>query len=273
MNYFRLNQKRGNFNQYRQGVLISNYVEDMYGMDLKSKYRREDEVEKSYPISEFTDKYKWPELSQRDIKITGNELTMTCNSNFDLNIDFNKKNCSDFLTLAKDNEYVLDNKNAFLPNEIKSEFQLKALNDRLPKTTNLEQIISPSGSLPEITNPKQMKGVYGNVSGDNNQGQMREVNEKLAGIPNPELVRVLNDKLYEFDNPELANAQKGDESGKTNSEHDICDEIQRRLKGYHINDTTGVLYTKKKGLNSKLMFGHGLKQEDFGKNEFSSIYK
>ena len=42
---------------------------------------------------------------------------MTCTSNFDLNIDFNRKNVKDFMTLSKANEYVLDNKNAFLPSD------------------------------------------------------------------------------------------------------------------------------------------------------------
>lgn len=192
MNYFRLNQRRGNYNPYRQGVLIANFVEEIYGQDLKTKYRNEGEETKLPPISEFTDKYTRPELSRRDIKVPGNELTMTCNSNFDLNIDFNKKNCEDFLKLAKDNEFVLDNKNAFLPNEIKSEFQMKTFN------------------------------------------------ETMSGKANPQ---------------------------------DICNETQKRLKGFHINDTTGVLYTRKMGLDNKLLFGHGLNQRNFDKNEFSSTYK
>ena len=115
-------------NPYRTGVLIGNYVEDMYGLDLKEKYKRNNSLTPTYNlknpifyenqknstnISEHTDKYRWPHFSKEQLHNRGNELTMTCTSNFDLNIDFNRKNVQDFMTLSKANEYVLDNKNAF----------------------------------------------------------------------------------------------------------------------------------------------------------------
>lgn len=127
MNTFYSTTTRGNFNPYRHGVLIGNFVEDIFGTDLQKRFRSESQgpSTKKFPISEMVDKYRWPQHRQMDVITPGNDLTMPCNSNFDLNIDFTKKNCEDFLKLAKDNEYVLDNKNAFLPNEIKAEFQAK----------------------------------------------------------------------------------------------------------------------------------------------------
>ena len=193
MNTFYATSNRGNFNPYRHGVLIGNFVEDIFGTDLQKKFRSESQGEskRNQNISEMTDRYRWPQASEQDIKAPGNDLTMGCNSNFDLNIDFTKKNCEDFLKLAKDNEYVLDNKNAFLPNEIKAEFQMK------------------------------------------------KFAETMSGF-------------------------------KPNK--DICSETQRRLKGFHMKDTTGVLYTKKLGLSGNLLFGHGMDQRKFNTNEFASTY-
>ena len=131
-------------NPYRTGVLIGNYVEDMYGLDLKENYKRsqsynlkslkynEDQKNNKINISEHDDKYRWPYFSKEQLHNRGNELTMTCTSNFDLNIDFNRKNVQDFMTLSKANEYVLDNKNAFLPDEVKVE-NFQKLNEEIKK--------------------------------------------------------------------------------------------------------------------------------------------
>ena len=136
-------------NPYRSGVLIGNYVEDMYGFDHKYKYKSQtnpksqnytpknnlyfrEESHKNQNISEMTDKYRWPKFSKEMLHNPGNELTMTCTSNFDLNIDFNRKNVQDFMTLSKANEYVLDNKNAFLPDEVKVE-NFQKLNEDMVK--------------------------------------------------------------------------------------------------------------------------------------------
>ena len=187
---------------YRTGVLIGNYVEDMYGCDLKNKYQRNSKTPISYlrpncenqknntNISEHADKYRWPHFSKEQLYNPGNELTMTCTSNFDLNIDFNRKNVQDFMTLSKPNEYVLDNKNAFLPDEVKVENYQK-LNEDIKKG-----IISPPT---------------------------------------------------------------------------VFSETQRALKQNHINDTNGFLYTRKNGLDSKLLFGHGC-QKFFSKNDLASVY-
>ena len=187
-------------NPYRTGVLIGNYVEDMYGLDLKHIYKTKssphsqppcsNEVSKNQNISEHTDKYRWPKFSKEMLHNPGNELTMTCTSNFDLNIDFNRKNVKDFMTLSKANEYVLDNKNAFLPDEVKVE-NFQKLNEDIKKG-----IITPPS---------------------------------------------------------------------------VFSETQRALKQNHIKDTNGFLYTRKSGLDNKLLFGHGC-QKNFKKNDLASVY-
>ena len=195
-------------NPYRSGVLVGNFVEDMYGLDHKRAYKtrtnpqspnfdskknfcfEKNESSKNQNISEHTDKYRWPKFSKEMLHNPGNELTMTCTSNFDLNIDFNRKNVQDFMTLSKANEYVLDNKNAFLPDEVKVE-NFQKLNDDMVKG-----IITPPS---------------------------------------------------------------------------VFSETQKALKQNHINDTNGFLYTRKIGLNSKLLFGHGC-QKNFKKNDLASVY-
>jgi len=186
-------------NPYRTGVLIGNYVEDMFGLDLKENYKKKPisqknsfkvETSKNNNISEQADKFKWPKFTKKELFLPGNELTMTCTSNFDLNIDFNRKNVKDFMTLSKANEYVLDNKNVFLPDEVKVE----------------------------------------------NYQKVSEEYEK--GIIKPPT---------------------------------IFSETQKALKQSHMNDTNGFLYTRKKGLDGKLLFGHGC-QKYFQKNDLSSTY-
>ena len=199
-------------NPYRTGVLIGNYVEDMYGLDLKQKYKRNSQTPSyktrnlknmenqnnynfnnnysNYTISEHMDKFRWPKFCKEQLNNPGNELTMTCTSNFDLNIDFNRKNVQDFMTLSKANEYVLDNKNAFLPDEVKVE-------------------------------------------------NYQKLNEEIKrGIINPP---------------------------------SVFSETQRALKLNHMKDTNGYLYTRKNGLENKLLIGHGC-QKLFNKNDLASIY-
>ena len=93
MNTFYSTTSRGNFNPYRHGVLIGNFVEDIFGTDLQKRFRSESQgpSTKKFPISEMVDKYRWPQHRQMDVITPGNDLTMPCNSNFDLNIDFTKK--------------------------------------------------------------------------------------------------------------------------------------------------------------------------------------
>ena len=117
---------RGGTNPYRSGVLIGNYVEDMFGLDLRHKYNNN---RRSVDISETKDQYRWPVYSIQQLGKPGNDLTMSCNMNYDLNIDFKRKKLEDFNPLIKSSEVNL-NKNIFLPDEIKLVKYQKSLEDQ-----------------------------------------------------------------------------------------------------------------------------------------------
>ena len=101
-------------NPYRSGVLIGNYVEDMFGLDLRKKYINPGH---STNISETKAQYRWPVYSKEQLGKPGNDLTMSCNMNYDLNIDFKRNKLEDYNPLVKSTEVNLD-KNIFLPDEI-----------------------------------------------------------------------------------------------------------------------------------------------------------
>ena len=124
---------------YRAGVLIGNYVEEMFGLDLKLKYGNLRRSEDYGNISEKQDKYRYPVYTKEQLGLPGNELTMSCNMNYDFNIDFNRNKPEDYKNLSKFNEYSLDNKNIFMPDEIKIMKYNKSLenekNNIIPKET------------------------------------------------------------------------------------------------------------------------------------------
>jgi len=124
--------KKTYINPYRDGVLIGNFVEDLIGTDLRTKHEEDETKDKSkFYKSETMEQFEWPKLSERDIKVPGNDLTMKCNSNFDLNIDFNKKNISDYMNLQHltENEYQMNNKNLYLKGQIVSSDLMKKYNN------------------------------------------------------------------------------------------------------------------------------------------------
>ena len=136
--------KRGS-NPYRSGVLIGNYVEDMFGLDLKQKYGNN--LRRSagcFGLSESQDNYRLPKYTLKQLGQTGNDLTMSCNMNYDLNIDFSRNKPEEFKTLSKFNEYSLDNKNIFMPDEIKIMKYQKSLEDEKNGVVQKENIITQS---------------------------------------------------------------------------------------------------------------------------------
>lgn len=194
--------KKTYINPYRNGVLIGNFVEDLIGEDLQKKHSETDNqntqnnqnnknqsksIENFYK-SETKDQFEWPKLKPENIQVPGNDLTMKCNSNFDLNIDFNKKNIKDYLNLQHltENEYQMNNKNLYLKGQIESADLTKKYN-----------------------------------------------NEKL--------------------------------------DDNIRGQTQSKLKQDHLQDSRGILYTKKSGLVKNLFFGHG-DQKNFEKNEYATTY-
>ena len=126
-------------NPYRSGVLIGNYVEDMFGLDLKQKYGNLGKSTEFTGISEKQDKYRYPSYTKEQLGRVGNDLTMPCNMNYDLNIDFTKKNPEDFKNMPEFNENSLENKNIFMPDEIRITKYLQNIenekNNMIPKGT------------------------------------------------------------------------------------------------------------------------------------------
>ncbi len=113
---FYQNYRKEYINPYRTGVKIGNYNEDLFGEELKDRYKNTRPDPKNY-ISESMDKYKWPKPTIRDIQVQGNDFTNTQNSNFDLNIVFTSQNLKDYMKLyhkQEKNPYILQNKNRYL---------------------------------------------------------------------------------------------------------------------------------------------------------------
>ena len=134
-------------NPYRSGVLIGNYVEDMFGLDLRKRYSNPRYTQN---ISETKEQFRWPVYSPEQLGKPGNDMTMSCNMNYDLNIDFKRNKLEDFNPLIKPSEVNL-NKNIFLPDEIKIMKYQKSLEDQknniIPKDTMESQTQNALGQI------------------------------------------------------------------------------------------------------------------------------
>lgn len=103
---FNVQSRKEYINPYRHGVLIGNFVEDIYGKDLVKKYASE----KTYAnyLSECHDKYKNPKLVPNkniNLKYEGG-----MKPNFDLNIDFSIKTIADIRDqIEKRDKEILEN--------------------------------------------------------------------------------------------------------------------------------------------------------------------
>lgn len=186
-------------NQYRTGVKIGNYTEDIFGKELTSQHLNQHQNPKMY-ISEQMDRYMWPKPSVAQLSVSGNEITKPYTSNYDLNVVMSKNNStsnpnantlSTILNPLHDNCYLLEDKNKFLLDEIRSEDNLRRL-------------------------------------------------------------------TMSFDNT------------KTND--NIHRETQNILNKYHINDTSGIFNTKKRGLANHLLLSHAHNQRNFKQSEYASTY-
>ena len=222
-------------NPYRSGVLIGNYVEDMFGLDLKQKYSNLRRSADFQNYSEKQDQYCWPKYTIKQLGQTGNDLTMSCNMNYDLNIDFNRNKVEDFKNLSKPNEYSLDNKNIFMPDEIKVVKYQKTLEDEKNQIIQKENIITQSQNALGQLNAKdanrilftKKSGLSGNLlfgHGDQNtfnQNDMASVNDLSYSqhIPTKTFLNSSN----EFQSTLKVNAQK---------DKDFLDWGYRRYKEY-----------------------------------------
>ena len=105
-------------NPYRSGVLVGNFVEDIYGNDLIKQYNKDSNTSTNWK-SETRSAFNAPKLIENP-RNKGNDMTMKYNSNLDLNIDFTKKNLTEIIkaeeTRMKD--YDLVDKNKFLKSQL-----------------------------------------------------------------------------------------------------------------------------------------------------------
>jgi hypothetical protein len=130
MDIFKKNYRNEYKNPYRHGVCIGNYVEDIFGEDLKKKQEIQASSKENYS-TEKMDKYKWPEYKEIHIKDSGNDFTKNHNTNFDFNIDLTAKNIEDYLKLQDTNLFQLQDKNSFVPDQHKSETQMKKMQESI----------------------------------------------------------------------------------------------------------------------------------------------
>jgi len=128
MDIFKKNYRNEYKNPYRHGVCIGNYVEDIFGEDLKKKQETQT-LNKEFYTTEKVEKYKWPEYEEIHVKDSGNDFTKNHNSKFDFNIDYTAKNIEDYLKLQDTNLFQLQDKNSFLPDHHKSETQMKKMQE------------------------------------------------------------------------------------------------------------------------------------------------
>ena len=107
MTSFSASTAAGKYNPYRDGVLMGNFVEDNFGKDLERKYQTGSTLnsgrfyQKPFPISEFTDKYRWPVKGKEQYLFSLDEMSRTNTSGFNRNIDFTITDCNYYTKLLK----------------------------------------------------------------------------------------------------------------------------------------------------------------------------
>ena len=122
MTSFSASITKGNYNPYRDGVLMGNFVEDNFGKDLQKKYNTGSTLQSSgwykkpFPISEFTDKYTWPIKGKESLMLPKDEKIKANNAYFNKNIDFTKTDCNYYikqLSIAK-HKHIINNQKLFV---------------------------------------------------------------------------------------------------------------------------------------------------------------
>lgn len=132
---YQINTKKEYLNPYRHGVLIANYVEDIYGLDLINSYRNFKIDNKQY-VSETREKFCNPKyIINKNVKEESNRKP-----NFDLNIDFNKKTMSDINDQIKQNIINRDNRIKLINKNSEIEDKSKLL-DLSSKDSKLEDFL------------------------------------------------------------------------------------------------------------------------------------
>ena len=88
---FQKNTRKNRFDPYRHGVLVGNYVEDIFGQDLSNKYYLSNESETQNWKFELKSRFLWPNNNDPVIKSSDAKI-ITNIYNYDLNINFIKAN-------------------------------------------------------------------------------------------------------------------------------------------------------------------------------------
>ena len=173
---FYQNYRKEYVNPYRTGVKIGNYNEDLYGKELKERYKNEHTNPRMY-MSETMDNFRWPRLQKRDIHYPGNEMTMSQNSNFDLNLEVSKSNVEDYIKLQQKNApYILKDKNKFLVEQLNE--------DQLQKTIDKNNCIEQGIQPPQVSNEEkltdEMQKILGKYHIKDTNGLLYTKNQGLA---------------------------------------------------------------------------------------------
>lgn len=108
---FQNNTRKNRVDPFRHGVLIGNYVEDLYGQDLAKKYYTNNDSETKNWKTESQNKFQWPNSNDQTVKKSEAILKINI-SNYDLNTDFAKKSINQPTTQNyNDQNYKLPEKN------------------------------------------------------------------------------------------------------------------------------------------------------------------
>ena len=102
---FQNSSNKNRVDPYRHGVLIGNYVEDIYGQDLAKKYYTSKDSETKTWKTESQSKFQWPNNDDQVIKRSEAKITTNV-SNYDLNLNFKKEQ-----NLPNQNDFKLTEKN------------------------------------------------------------------------------------------------------------------------------------------------------------------
>jgi hypothetical protein len=95
---------------YRHGVLIGNYVEDIYGQDLAKNYYSSKNSETNQWVSEAKSKFQWPNNNDPVVKSSESKLTTNV-SMYDLNLNLKKPSENNQPNSSNDDDFKLSQKN------------------------------------------------------------------------------------------------------------------------------------------------------------------
>lgn len=152
---FSLQSKKEYINPYRHGVLIGNFVEDIIGQDLVSKYK----TEKPYTNykSEFSDRFTDPKAAKNNKDLC--PKAQSVKAFYDVNIDFSKKTLKDIQEqiLIKQNSKIEPKSQTQRESDPFSSTQREKVLSRLDVKDDIKSEIGPQ--VEDFTK-KDLIGIY-----------------------------------------------------------------------------------------------------------------